>query len=156
MRGLVFCLLLGFCAQPAFAVNDWGFANCAAGSQATDSTLICFDFDASLSPTGTTFTVTAPSALACLRTDYDQEGVSTTGTSPATAIVRYCSHGDQSSAALCGVQACTQAGCKLTGANGVLSVQLACVVLGPGSYRVDFPSLPDSPDVGLFSVQGGK
>lgn len=150
---------------PAWPVNDWGFSGCAdestpAASLPTTPSVYsgrhCFDFNTSLSPASTSFLVAGLSAIACLKTDVDQEGVSATGASPATAIVRYAPYGDVSAAANAGVQVCAQAGCTLTGANGVPSAQLVCVPLGPGKYRVDFPTLPDSPDVGLFSVEGAE
>ena len=155
-------ILLGVVA--AQAVDNWGpgilqsqggsevNSGCLSGNQVGTSGAICFDIVAA---TSTTFSVTSGSALACLKTDVDQEGVSATGTTPVTAVIRFAPYGDTSTQGRSGIQACASAGCTLTGANNVPAGQLACVVLGPGAYRVDFPTLPDSPDVGLFTVTGG-
>jgi len=155
MKTLVALLVILF-PMSALAVNDWGYAGCDPSTTKTSvgTGKICFDLNTSFSTAYTTFNVTSPSALACLKTDVDQEGVSATGASPVTAIVRYCPNGDNSAAANCGIQACAIASCTLTGLNGVPDTQRACVVIGPGAYRVDFQTLPDTPDVGLFSVEG--
>ena len=156
MRYWILALVL-LVAGPAMAVNDWGYTGCpGSGNSVGSGGKICFDLNTSFSTAYTTFNVIADSALACLKTDVDQEGVSATGASPVTAIVRYCPNGDNSAAANCGIQACVTGGCTLTGLNGVPASQLACVVLGPGAYRVDFPTLPDTPDVGLFTVEGSN
>lgn len=152
-RALWLAALLVCAALPAMAVNDWGYTGCATDN-VVRSGRYCFDFDSSLSPASTEFYVQGSGALACLKTDVDQEGVSATGASPATAIIRYAPYGDVSAAANAGIQVCAAAGCTLTGSNAVPSAQLACVLLGPGTYRVDFPTLPDGADVGLFTVEG--
>ena len=148
-------LALVLVAGPAYSVNDWGYTGCQSGNT-VGTGRICFDLNTSFSTAYTQFSVTSEAALACLKTDVDQEGVSATGASPVTAILRYCPNGDPSASANCGIQACATAGCTLTGLNGIPSLQLACVVIGPGSYRVDFPTLPDSPDVGIFTVEGSN
>jgi len=153
MRATLLAAAILFAAAPAFPVNDWGYTGCRDGDSVYGGRY-CFDFNTSLSPASTSFAVGGLGALACLKTDVDQEGVSATGASPATAVVRYAPYGDVTSAANAGIQVCAAGGCTLTGANGVPAAQLACVVLGPGRYRVDFPTLPDSPDVGLFTIEG--
>lgn len=151
---LILAVLL---AGPSWgADNDWDYPGCTAANR-VGAGRICFDFSSALSPAFTTFQVTSDAALACLKPDVDQEGVPGAGT-PATAVVRFCPYGSAGASATneenCGVQACAPAGCTLTGLNGAPAAQLACVGLGPGNYRVDFPTLPDGSDIGLFSVEG--
>lgn len=156
VRTSLLALAFALVAWPALAVNDWGYTGCANGATLFPYSRICFDFDTSLSPASTAFDVKAPSAIACLKTDVDQEGVSATGGTPATAIIRLCPYADTTAAANCGIQMSNQVSSTLTGANGTPSTQTACVALGPGVYRVDFPTLPDDPDVAIFSVEGGQ
>ncbi len=160
MRALL-VLMAVLLAGPSLAVDDWGYSGCGNGNSAGSNQKICFDLDTSFSTAYTTFMVNADAALICLKTDVDQEGVSATGGSPVKAIVRYCPFGPDTTSkataiASCGIQVCATAGCELTGLNGIPTAQLACVIGGPGAYMVDFTALPDSPDVGLFSVEGAR
>lgn len=161
MRSLLLLLAL-LVAAPAWAANDWGngeayTAGCQPGSTIGGSGSICLDLPSTASTsTVWVFNVTGGSALACLKTDFDQSGVSATGGSPVTAVVRLLPAGVATTAAY-GIVQCATGGCTLTGAEGTSSTdQLACVGLGPGSYSVVFPTAADSPDVGIFSVEGAK
>lgn len=155
MRRSLLAALLVLVALPAGAVNDWGLSGaCNDGALVQSGGIYCFDFNSALSPASTSFSVAARSALACLKPDDTTAGVPG-GASPATAVVRFCPYGSTAAAANC-IQACALAGCALTGLEGDPATQLSCVVLGPGSYRVDFPTLPDAGELGIFSVQGGE
>lgn len=147
---LLLAALVAF-AAPARAVNDWGYTGCLDGRKLGESGRICFDFDASLSPATTWFSVTAPTALACLRPD-----VATIGAKTAQAVLYYCPTGDPTSTTTCGIQVGVTAGVTLTGANGDPSSQLACAVVGPGAYFLDVTALPGGGEVGLFTVEGGR
>lgn len=140
----------------AAADNTWGktvngaATGCNVGASVGASGMACFDFDSTLSPATTAFSV-SDSALACLRPD-----LGTIGAKTATAIVYFCPTGITTSTTTCGIIAGVTAGTTLDGTNGAPSAQKTCVPLGPGVYFVDFTALPAGAEVGVLTVQGGK